>query len=280
MRASVLGIHGIGQHKKTASALEESWLLAAQRSMTLAGGPNSLTSLSVAFYGNLFNPSDGRLGHTQEEVAPLSPSEEQFIEEVLDSGTLQGVDEDESSARELGLPAVPGKIGRLLVRIDRRFGRNAGKYLLYILRQVHRYLSDEDLSKAIRDVVADSMKSNTRFVLAHSLGSVIAYDMLQRGELFPAASIEENRQCIVTFGSPLSWPTVLRMLGHGTEILNTNGLWHNIYDSADAVTGGQGLQVDNVQNVRVRNGLKDPHAAVQYLRQPVMGSLLTSHAGL
>ncbi|MET7405496.1 hypothetical protein [Streptomyces parvulus] len=212
------------------------------------------------------------------EETPLSAGEEIFIENVLSSDILQGVDVDENSARELGLPAVPGKVARLLVRVDRLFGRNAGKHLLYILRQVYRYLTDKDLSKEIRNTVAATISSDTKIILAHSLGSVVAYDMAQRGELFPHSIASEMSRQIILFGSPLSWRTVLRMLGHGTEILDQN-VWHNLYDSADVVTGGQELKVGAVKNTKVRNGLRDPHAAIMYLRQPSMGSLLTSHAG-
>ncbi|MFI1024548.1 hypothetical protein [Streptomyces olivaceus] len=278
MCAAVVGIHGIGQHKKTSSTLEESWRLAILRSVEPFNDAQQISTLKMAFYGNLFSRPNGRLGPMSEET-PLSADEEIFIEDVLSSDILQGVDVDENSARELGLPAIPGKVARLLVRVDRLFGRNAGKYLLYILRQVYRYLTDKDLSKEIRNTVAATISPDTKIILAHSLGSVVAYDMAQRGELFPDSITSEMRRQIILFGSPLSWHTVLRMLGHGTEILDLQDVWHNLYDSADAVTGGQELKVGAVQNTKVRNGLRDPHAAIMYLRQPAMGSLLTSHAG-
>lgn len=279
MCAAVVGIHGIGQHKKTSSALEESWRLAILRCVEPSSNAQRISSLKMAFYGNLFARPDGRLGPANEET-PLSVDEELFIEDVLSSDILQGVDADENSARELGLPAIPGKVARLLVRVDRLFGRNAGKYLLYVLRQVYRYLTDKDLSKEIRNTVASTISPDTKIILAHSLGSVVAYDMAQRGELFHDSIPNGVRQRIIMFGSPLSWPTVLRMLGHGTDILDLQDVWHNLYDSADAVTGGQELKVGAVQNTKVRNGLRDPHAAIMYLRQPAMGTLLTSNAGI
>ncbi|MFF5185346.1 hypothetical protein ACFY30_16425 [Streptomyces sp. NPDC000345] len=279
MCSAVVGIHGIGQHKTTSSALEEAWHLAMLRGVERSGRSQRVPSLKMAFYGSSFHRPDGRLGPTNQETA-LSLDEELFIEEVLSSSIFQGIDVDENSARELGLPAIPGKVARLLVRVDRKFGRNTGKYLLYILRQVYRYLTNAELSEEIRNVVAATISPETQIVFAHSLGSVVAYDMAQRGELFPESLDNGSRRQIITFGSPLSWPTVHRMLGYGQAAVDMQAIWHNLYDTADAVTGGQGLTGESVQNVKVRNGLRDPHAAVMYLRQPAVGSLLTTQAGI
>jgi hypothetical protein len=278
--AEVLGVHGIGQQKKTGPVLTEAWGSAMRRGVDLTGqGVLHPPYLDMAYYAHLFQKRDGRLGSVTTDTDPISPEENCFLEETLSSGFAGGIEVDPLAAQELGIPAVPGKLSRMLVRVDRKFGRGAGRYLLLVLRQVYRYLTDDSLARGMRGIVAAAVKSDTRIVLAHSLGSVIVCDMLLRGEIFQREEMRHaSPRTIVTFGSPLPWPTIQRTLGHDFLSPTTRHTWFNVYDPADAVTGGQMIPSQQVINRRVSNGLRDPHAAVAYLRQPAIGAILISHA--
>ncbi|MCX5343705.1 hypothetical protein [Streptomyces atratus] len=234
----------------------------------------------MAFYANLFRNSSGHLGNGEDiltdESSPLSSGEEEFILEAISDG-IGASDPDfpgEVQAQELGLPAFPARVTRALLRIDQKFGRNAGRHAIFILRQVYRYLTDEELAVRIRHIVAEAIGANTRVLIGHSLGSVVLYDMILRGEITRSPIPK-----FITIGSPLSWPTVKRMLESGTELRGENmSGWSNIYDPRDAVTGGMGLQDSHIENTQVSNGLLDPHAAIRYLKQPSMGLLLTARS--
>ncbi|MFI5985892.1 hypothetical protein ACIBEA_34155 [Streptomyces sp. NPDC051555] len=276
MSAEILGIHGIGQERKSQESLRESWKNAAQEGISASHENAKLRSMDVAFYAPLFRKATGRLGGAGEifDGIPLSAGERIFLEEILEDGLIIDTGTGDVQTQVLGLTAIPSHISRFLVTVDRKFGRNAGKYLLYILRQVYRYLTDEDLASAIRQKVTESISTSTRLILGHSLGSVVLYDMILRGDLSRGNGSGYQGTSIVTFGSPLTWPTVRRMLGHGLDIQDVGCEWHNLFDPLDAVTGGAELIGPRTINVSVKNGLGDPHAAVNYLRHPAIGNLL------
>ncbi|MFC8284646.1 hypothetical protein [Streptomyces cyaneofuscatus] len=274
MTAEILGIHGIGQQRKSEESLRESWKIAAQQGIAASNGSVKLRNIEVAYYAALFRKTTGRLGRDGSSDTPLSPGEVNFFEEIFEDNLISDVEIRDIQAQVLGLVAVPKNISRFLVAVDRKFGRHAGKHLLYVLRQVYRYLTDENLSTAIRDKVAKSTSSATGTFLGHSLGSVVLYDMLLREDLKLDKWDATKQPTIVTFGSPLAWPTVRRMLGHGSQIRDVGCEWSNVFDPQDAITGGAALSGPRTMNIGVNNGLRDPHAAVNYLRQSGMGKLL------
>lgn len=240
MSAEILGIHGIGQQRKSPNSLQESWKFAAQQGIAASNEEAKLRSMEVAYYATLFRKGNGRLGRedTIEADAPLSPGEQRFLEEIFEDDLISSTGIRDVQAQVLGLTAIPSKVARSLVAVDRKFGRNAGKYLLFILRQVYRYLTDEDLSSAIRKKISESTSAATSVIPGHSLGSVVLYDMLLRGDLSVKDGCDPKRLTIVTFGSPLAWPTVRRMLGHGSHVQDAGCEWSNIFDPRDAITGG------------------------------------------
>ncbi|MFD7204401.1 hypothetical protein [Streptomyces sp. NPDC059893] len=276
MGAEILGIHGIGQQRKSPNSLQESWKFAAQQGVIASNREAKLRSMEVAYYATLFRKGNGRLGREGaiDADAPFSADEQRFFEEVFEDDLIPGTDIRDVQAQVLGLVAIPSNVARFLVAVDRKFGRNAGKYLLFVLRQVYQYLTNEDLSSAIRQKVAESASSATNVILGHSLGSVVLYDMLLRGDLSTKEGCDPKRLAIITFGSPLAWPTIRRMLGHGSHLQDTGCEWSNIFDPQDAITGGVALDGPRTANISVKNGLRDPHAAVNYLRQSVVGNLL------
>lgn len=276
MGAEILGIHGIGQQRQSPKALQESWKVAARQGIIASNGSARLRSMEVAYYAMLFRKGNGRLGHQEDAIdvdTPLSVGEQRFLDEILEDNLISDTDVRNVQAQTLGLIAVPSSVARFLVATDRKFGRGAGKRLLYFLRQVYRYLTDEDLSSAIRQKVAESASTVTNVILGHSLGSVVLYDMLLRGD-FAVKGGDSKGLTIVTFGSPLAWPTVRRMLGHGSHIQDVGCDWRNVFDPKDAITGGMALNGPRTVNISVTNGLRDPHAAVNYLRQSSIGDLL------
>ncbi|MFB6992709.1 hypothetical protein [Streptomyces sp. NPDC056304] len=92
----------------------------------------------------------------------------------------------ETETLGLGVPCVPRAVARALVAADRRLGRDVGRGLLRFVRQVYRCLH-HDIGERIRDEVrAEPHKPGSWVVVAHSLGSVIAFDTLTRDGIAPA----------------------------------------------------------------------------------------------
>ena len=108
-------------------------------------------------------------------------------------------------------------------------------------------------------------------LVGHSLGSVVAYDLLRR-ELAPRV------MALVTLGSPLAWPRVRRALDAAASPadISRGESWSNVFDPWDVVTAGKGLAPRAV-DYPVNNG-RDPHALVGYLSQAETGTVVLAVA--
>lgn len=140
-------------------------------------------------------------------------------------------------------------------------------------------------------------------VIAHSLGSIIAYDTLwelSRLAEFRDGFADRNIDLFVTTGSPLGDSTVRRELrGHkrrGVLRYPANiGRWVNIAAHDDYVAHDQGLNNDfhamialgltrsivdkRIYNLSVRKGRSNPHHSAGYLISPTMATLVAKWLG-
>ena len=97
-------------------------------------------------------------------------------------------------------------------------------------------------SSAVRNrvwrAVLESLPERGRFIIiGHSLGSVVAADLLKR--LGPGREVS----LLVTLGSPLGAISALRRNCHLAEDFPFDAVasWVNVYDPRDVVTGGKGI---------------------------------------
>ncbi|WP_159083442.1 hypothetical protein [Streptomyces sp. P3] len=116
----------------------------------------------------------------------------------------------ETETLGLGIPYIPRPVAQAVVAVDHKIGRDMGRRLLAFVRQVYRYLH-HDIGERIRaEVRTELHRPGPRLVIAHSLGSVIAFDMLTRDDTGPGP---DGLTALVTCGSPLAWPTIRHSLG-------------------------------------------------------------------
>jgi hypothetical protein len=80
----------------------------------------------------------------------------------------------------------------------RFFGAVSDRLLISNLKQVRRYFTEPELRDAVRARAAELITSDTRVVVGHSLGSVVAYEVLC------ALRPERPPLTLVTLGSPLT----------------------------------------------------------------------------
>jgi hypothetical protein len=273
---SILAIHGISQARTTAPRLTADWRQALSRGIAKIPSQRQTPSLSVAYYARI--SSALHLGDTDHNDE-LLPSEEEveFVQKSV-AELLGPIDSDEINplverCLTLGPCAIWQGYLHLIVAIDDRWGVAQGLGVLRLLREAHKYLTDLRYADQVRSIVRSEFSERTQMLLAHSLGSVIALDLFLRGE------VPDSVSTMVTFGSPLAWPTFRRGLGIDTvqPTLPDGFRWANVVDPRDAITGGWGLgdplgrpnsklphAVDHV----VDNGVDDPHSARLYLRHP------------
>lgn len=129
------------------------------------------------------------------------------------------------------------------------------------------------VEKALAEVPPDE----PLVLIGHSLGSVVAYDLLTRMD--PARTVS----LLVTTGSPLGLPAVQKhLLGHGgaspapvpAPVPARAGSWHNGYDVRDVVAILNPLAPylaeavpGQVRDLQVETG-PEPHAVIGYLEHP------------
>ncbi|MEU6611960.1 hypothetical protein ABZ922_44400 [Streptomyces shenzhenensis] len=272
----IVGVHGIRQSTTSQRQLTDDW------SGALNGGLGELDmpvlpgdALELPHWTGLLARGANHLGLEEDRfdaAVPLSEGEVDFVaaalEEVVHQEDLDRIQQLE--LQTLGLPQLwPPRLTRLAMAYDLRFPRGGGKLLVSAMREVRLYLYEPDLAARVRSFVAEAFGASTSVVIGHSLGSVIAYDLLRRGEIAPDRTAAVRT--LATCGSPLTIPSVRRGLNIADgEPLKLPGSirWVNVFDPGDFVTGGMGLSTlsPEITDAQVNNGNGDPHSALRYLR--------------
>jgi hypothetical protein len=144
------------------------------------------------------------------------------------------------------------------------------------VRFVHaarRYQHDPDCRSAAQRAVLDQLpKSGSIILIAHSLGSVIAVDLLTK--LYPDLKVD----LLLTIGSPLA---IKRLGDPGFEAefpYDRVGGWVNLYDPGDIVTVGCGVRrrFPAACDITVETG--QSHSAAAYLSNPAAAAVVGHHA--
>jgi hypothetical protein len=148
---------------------------------------------------------------------------------------------------------------------------------------------------SIRDQLIQTLKEHKKkdiMLIAHSMGSIIAYDVLSQNES------DFEIDTLVTIGSPLGIPVIMKKIMAEQKIEldesgklrtpdNIRSKWHNFSDLDDKVALSYDLGDDygsNINQVRpidqiVYNnyeirGERNPHKAFGYLRTPQVSRVI------
>jgi hypothetical protein len=273
----VVGVHGIGQQLMGEQTLLMDWLPAVQDGLSRAGGPAlDDHDMAMSFYGDLFRPPGELLAvggprYTADDVAA-------GLEQDLLLAWWQ-------AAAEADDRVVPPDAPDTLVRAPRTvqialralcgyrfFSDLALRAMVFNLKQVSAYLTEPGVRSEVQERVARLIGDDTRVVVAHSLGSVIAYEALCA---LPGHCV----RALVTLGSPLGIPMIFdRLLPEpgrwpGGEDL----VWTNVADVGDVVALVKDLRPQFGPRVRgavVHNGSR-AHDARPYLADALTGSAVS-----
>lgn len=276
----VVGVHGIRQRDTNKIKLAEDWSQALARSIAMHIGANAAApEMTTPYYGDVFPRGRLQLGD-DEEAAELEADgdEEEFLLQALEAHTPPDAAWQPPAGTLGKVPRTSPRVTAALAAIDRRFGPRVGQALLSRLSEVQGYFSDKHKDKAdeVRDRVLRSIKqTGATLIIAHSLGSVVVYDMFRRGQI--PASVDQ----LITCGSPLAWLPIhrkLRLETPATLQLPTHVAWLNVLDPYDPVTAGLGLAalVPDVTDEVVDNQ-DDPHSAELYLEQRPVARTVHAH---
>ena len=143
-----------------------------------------------------------------------------------------------------------------------------------LVDQAARYFAEEDLRQAVRQRLADVIRPDTRVVVAHSMGTIVAYEALAEHPEWPVTTF-------VTIGSPLGNDFVFDSLSPSPE----GGIgawpgsietWANVAAVDDPVIDEPNLARrfgDRVVDFAVDNG-RDAHRAEPYLNAAATGAVI------
>lgn len=285
--ARVVGVHGIGKQGLGEESLLKDWRPAVLDGLRRAGAGGVVTGADVgmAFYGDLFRPA-GEFLAVGDPPYRAADVEEGFEQELLlewwraaaetDPGVVvPGRDTLVATARSVqaGLRALSG---------SKFFAGIALRAMVFDLKQVHRYLLDPHLRAQARNRITAAIGEDTRVIVAHSLGSVVAYEAL-------CARPGHGVRALVTVGSPLGIgnlvfdrlepaPVALGGKPLGVWPGGPDLVWTNLADNGDVVALVKDLRPvfgDRVRSAVVHNG-SHAHDATMYLTDALCGQAVAA----
>ncbi|MBF6543660.1 hypothetical protein [Nocardia brasiliensis] len=300
--ATIVLVHGIAQEQASADTLEAQWLpglaggVRNHGDLELAdrlwrnGRPGDI-STRMAFYGNQFLAEGAQGG----AVGDLDDAQLELMEQLAElwlatAAAHAGDQRDRLTAQRLTAVVPPeakpqGPKAALrpalnaLVRLRwfAPFGIGlAEKFVVRALSQVARYFTDENVREYAQQQVLAQVGPETELVVAHSLGSVVAYEALHR---------VDQEVTLLTMGSPLGLRTVIydRLRPQPATVPKAVAAWHNLVDRDDLVAAHldlapffppfPGAGVVPVTEEPLDNGAS-PHDSTHYLTKAITGGIV------
>jgi hypothetical protein len=281
--ASIVVIHGVGQQIEGESTLHGRYFPALQQGMVRAGRTIKPDDVVFASYGEFFRPP-------AEVLSPLPYFDAGSVTDPYESELLlalwrraAAVDPRVVPPEEEVLARSPVWASRALAALSRSryFAGMADRLLIGNLKQVHWYFTDASLRAKIREAVADRISDDTRVVVAHSLGTVVAYEVL-------CSQPESASLSFVSLGSPLGLPNLVfdrlqpaprpsgaEPRGYWPGRVRA---WTNIADAGDVVALVEDLRPifgGDIVQIRVHNGAH-AHDMAPYLTDRLTGGAIVA----
>jgi hypothetical protein len=253
----LLLIHGRAQERKSSEIIENEWMTALRRGFDANGfGLPAGLKVDVPFYGDELLKQLERYDVPPAEDAAtrgeLNDEYAAFLEDVA----MQLRSDDKVTHREVEdeMGTMPGTRGpenwewvQAVIRvIDRRIPGVSNYSIGQVLRDVFVYVNDSRTRREINKIVATQLTNEPTVIIAHSLGSVVAYEVLRE-------HVGNSVPRLVTVGSPLGIRAIRDRLA--TPLSMPAGVrdWYNAFDDRDVVA----LYPLNAGNFNIRPPVKN-----------------------
>ena len=194
--ARIVAVHGIGQQLEGPDTQEECWRAPLISGIRLAGGPPvDPVDVSVAFYGDLFRKR-GAKRFGEREFSSIDVTDD-FDRELLAEWAQAVTAAEESGSPEKSLPTkvrTPHAVQRCLQVLSRSrfFAGAADRVVIWNLRQVRSYFTDDAIRNDVQKRVEETVGPDTRLLIGHSLGSVVAYEALAAHPEWPVRRLSRS----------------------------------------------------------------------------------------
>ena len=294
--AQIVFVHGIANEQFTAIYLEKQWRDQLAGAVGLARPNSDLArriadestpggiTCRMAAYGHLFL-KPGIQGVDQQALAE-NPLAERLAEIWLGNVAERSRDEDDKDealrawqqARTdgrvaQGTGAAAGWAIRHLTGV-RWFAKPSfgiATFFERALDQVTSYLESPQIRPRAQEAVLDLIGPETRVIIAHSLGTVVAWEALQRRTERP------NIPLFVTLGSPLGLRNVIydSLTPQPQTFPPKVERWVNIADRDDMVAADPNLGPlfpgGKIEGAWTPDNGAEPHNAIFYLGKKMLG---------
>ncbi len=297
MARIIIGIHGLG-NKPPQKILQRNWKKSICEGLKRRGYPVLPFRFRLVYWADLFN------------TEPLDPHETEADSQLYDDEpyvpTLEDQRREPGTLRKKILFFINRQLKSLFLNDDMTINFQG-----ITDNVIHKYFNDLEVyycmsclstkarGKLVRDVIQeilrqalDRYQGDEIMLIAHSMGSIIAYDVLTQG----ACPVDIDT--FVTIGSPLGIPVVMSKIATEQEkrlmkrvkpvVPETiKGRWFNLSDLEDNITINYDLRDDfrqNSANIGITDhivandyefeGKGNPHKAFGYLRTAEMADIL------
>ena len=281
----LLLVHGRSQGGKDEGELKESWLAALDEGLKASGLrlPEDV-HVDFPFYGDVLDAEVARMAEphlsgtgamgineTNEYKRFLSAAlaEIRVVEQIDDDAIRAEMPDD--AVGEMG-PANWEWLQAIVKVIDNKFTGVSTFAIEVLLRDVFLYLTTRRMQRKIDKIVSDLLTNEPTVVVGHSLGTVVAYNLLKRRE-------PSLLRGYMTLGSPLGIKAISSQLGLPQHVSPTR-LWYNAYDERDIVALNPlderhfpvAPAIHNNNNLSNKTGNR--HGIVGYLDNPIVAKTL------
>ncbi len=283
----IIGIHGLG-NKPPAMLLGNWWRLAITEGLTAINAQTDF-NFELVYWADVLNDN------------PLDPDEtdddsDYFIKEKY----LPATAANNNAHNDSVLHKISGKFNNLIFnkKLHENFPSVTDWVIKNFFAELDIYLNDKTISEdgielPVKEIIKERLKSillmnkNKKIMLiAHSMGSIIAYDVLNE------LSGRINIDTLITIGSPLGVPFINDKMKHDSvKSLKTPDViekaWYNFADPDDKLAVNfeldkifspndsgivpKGMLVENNYEM---NGEKNPHKSFGYLRTPELAFVI------
>lgn len=248
MSRELVLVHGRAQEQKDSIALKAEWLDALGEGLAKSGLtlPIPESSVRFPFYGDtLYDMVDGLSADTAAEVVvrgvAQNADQEQFtlavMREIQDKAGIS----DEQVAAAIGEDVVQQRgpqnwqwVQGILRAVDRYVPHGSGTSIALFTNDVYQYLKNPGIRQHIEDGISKALTPGIEtIVVSHSLGTVVAYNLLQREGKARGWRVP----IFVTLGSPLGIGEIRKSLRGmaTTRCPECAGAWFNAMDDRDVV---------------------------------------------
>ena len=259
--ADLVLVHGMGAQGSSRLEHLEIWRAALTKGLSNVRARTIYPDLEFVFFGHLYNDGKADDGPLL-QISDLSPGFEQDFAIAIAESLSDG------PAAEPEKLDVPGSVQwgvRLLER--HRVMDGVQTRIIRYIKQVNRYLTDVAFKREVWAEMSAAMVTQPRAVVAHSLGTVVAYDWLRSNPNTSATSL-------ITLGSPLGFRGIRKQLHPGLDHSPApwpNGVktWLNVAAKKDPVALVKvlnGMFAGAVYDQPAANPSGAAHDAVEYLQ--------------